>query len=249
MKRTFLWLFLPLMAMIFNSCSKDEGGIDIPKYAKLLKMITNDNGSVLFEYDDQQRITKVIWSDQAGNPDLVDTYTHINNNVWVSNRWGYSVFFDFDNDGYIIGENGFRHMYADGHIKTKSSNGYTRTKSENELGNISSSYTWTNGNLTQIIGNDVDCTYTYNNVENKLNVNIFDMDGFGIDYMIFDDGDTFTNFKGTFSKNYPVTAKMGNHTATFSYTYDSEIYPTKIVVDRYNPLEGAKTITYTLTYY
>ena len=242
MKKTFLFLLLPLMAIIFNSCSKgeDDSNTYVPKYDKLVKTIANDSGSVEFEYDDKQRITKVIWKDETENSDLIDTYAYLdfNNSVIVDNKWGYRATFTFDNNGFVIEESGnnyARHQYSNGYIEGSRWHG---------------AYTWVNGNLTKIVSNIGDTrTYTYNNLENKLSVNIFDIDGFGIDYMIFDNGDTFTNFEGSFPKNYPVTATIGDNTTTFSYTYDLEGYPTKMVVNKYDPLEGIKIITYTISYY
>jgi len=240
MKKLFLFLLLPTIAMTIHSCSKGEDDQDDDHDVRLLKTISSDSGSVEFVYDNLQRIIKVIWSDQSGNPDLIDSYEYksysVYNVVEVNNKWGYRIGFMLDGNGYVVGE-----VYGDGSKDHQYTDGYLTSSRDGRV------YTWENANLTKIANlHDDTYTYAYNNVVNKLNVNIFDLDGFGFGYLIHDDGDTCTHFKGTSSRNYPVTATIGDDTVTYTYTYDSKGYPTKIAISRHKLFEE---VGYTLTYY
>lgn len=230
MKKLSLLVAVLITAIIFSSCSKnddgDNGSFEWPKYEKLLKSIDD----VEFSYDDQHRLTKVVYNiNNSGS--TVANYTYKNNTVTVSED-GDVVKFILDSNGYVIkeerkGEIYAQYQYSNGHISK------TTWGDDDWM-----TYTWENGNLTEIEGY---ATYTYSNVTNKLSVNIFDFDWGLTEYAIFDDGDTFTNFKGTSPKNYPVS---DDNNRTASYTYDSDGYPTEITItDTY------RTYTLTLTYY
>ena len=109
-------------------------------------------------------------------------------------------------------------------------------------GSGTTTYTWSNGNMVKEVSeweynnthSETTYTYTYGNVENKLNVNIFN-DFYDVELLVFN---------GTRIKNLPTSYTWSDgETETYSYTYDDDGYPIKRVTN-----DGGSSVT-TITYY
>jgi len=219
------------MAITFNSCTKErESGGSKNGSTKLVKTLTGDDGYYTeFFYDKQQHLIKVI------NEEVYVTFTYNKDKITQEDHYnGYTTIYTLDNKGYVIRSDDYddgvhehytTHEYSNGYlVKSTSDGGYT-------------TYTWQNGNLTKIVEDGGVQQYTeiltYNNIENKWNY-----DPYFAELSLI--------FKGVTSKNYLVklTASSG-FTSTLKYTYDSDGYPTKIVIS--SSYGGSETIT--ITYY
>ncbi len=271
MKKLFL-LGLPLLAILFYSCSKDDDGSghngngDTPKYGKLVKEIeivyagNADNLTKLeYEYDDQQRVIKV--SGHYGNYPYNRTYTYENKLIIETASYG-DKFTDLDasteidsillnDDGYAISnqqqssaldENPFdEYEYTDGHLS-----GWIEyihgTRDE------SKTFVWSDGNLTAE-SSHVDwgmgeddlplCSYTYGDVEDKTNLYLVDDNQCGQQFDI--------KMQGWSSKNFLIAQDENGSIITYSYTFDSDGYPTQIV-ETYGST-GSSSDTVTISYY
>jgi hypothetical protein len=251
--KKLLFMLLPMvaMALIFNSCTKDDGGNDNGNGSgKLVKTVLteNDNGVswlIEIEYDNQKRPIKVNMSSSSGSTDN-RTISYGNNSVTV-NLIGddyVELFFELvlNNDGSLSkmttdevdGDDWTIYEYSNGYV-SKEDDDWEDTE-----------FTWFNGNLTKTVSidenGDTETTIlTYNDVEDKLNLDI------GL-YSPFYWGGEYTNkIKGTYSKNYPVSVtESSGASITYQYTFDSDGYPTKIVTTGRN---GYGSRTETITYY
>lgn len=254
MKKILLFLTLPLLAISFNSCSKDgdENGGDSyqwPKYDRLVKTINwqDEDGCIdkcTFTYDNQQRLTKVAW-----NEEYFMLFTYNGNKISINEDGEYYTTYTLDKNGYLTRQDDEDGSYA----LHQYSNGYASksTEENNSENDHETVYTWANGNLVKTVEKSVDeygtenygYSWTYNNVENKLNINIFDiLDSFWWD-------PAYIKFKGRYPKNYPITiAESDGETMTLSYTFDNDGYPTKIV-ETWTDGSDTSTSTYIITYY
>jgi len=114
-------------------------------------------------------------------------------------------------------------------------NGYlTKIKCKNQYDEISEQeYSWSNGNIIQ--PNFIE----YDSRENLLNLNFYDN--------IVPDG--FIKFKGCSTKNHWVKTMIGTDVETFNYTFDTDGYPTQLVMSLWIDGQFEITIKHILTYY
>ena len=122
--KKLLLLILPLLAITFNSCSKDDGGDDNGGgNSKLVKRITVEGDYTLdLTYDGQQRITKMVWKDiDDDGAGSITTLTYANNKVTISWSDEGDEVFTLDNNGYVTREdysnsNYQTHTYSNGYL-------------------------------------------------------------------------------------------------------------------------------------
>lgn len=234
MKKLFL-LALPLLALTFNSCSKDDG--DSGGKTKLVKkVILADDEYEEYFYDNQGRVTKIIFISSYDNVPYTQTVQY-NGNI-ITRTWddGSYTRYTFDTNGYCIRQDnsGFYPAY----IIFNYSNGYlSESKSYDEDNTLQEmvSYTWENGNIVIRDDGNYNASFTYDNRENKLNIN-----------MGYNDVNIVSpfRFKGMASKNH----RINEYNESLEYTFDNDGYPTKIV--EYDPQWGSEYgyATY-ITYY
>jgi len=229
MKKLILFV-LPLLAMAFNSCSKnDDGGktgsgaTALVKTMRIVESDGEESESHAYQYDDQQRVIKDIASYGTA------TVTYSNNKVTVtwSGDYGYTQEYTLNDEGYVT-------QYKSGGY-TES---YTYTNGYLTKVNGEDCYTWANGNLI----NEIDYAHTYTNKPDNLSIDI--QTGILKNYFLI-------KFKGTCSKNLPSksvryygTVSEGNiaNTYNYSYTFNSSGNPTEVRVT------GDDTTMY-ITYY
>lgn len=260
MKKLFL-LALPLLAITFNSCSKDDDGGDDgyqwPTYGKLVKKVawhsdTNDyNDDCEFTYDNQQRLVKATWDNGYSK-----SLTYNNNTITLNDNGEFYTTYILDENGYLTRQNDDDGSYA----VHEYSSGYSSKSTEIKLDKDSDYdkyeeiYTWLNGNLVKQVGRYYDGTklldytftynYTYNSIENKLNLNILDI----FDFSYWEP--TCINFRGRSLKNYPISQTNDDgETLSYSYTFDNDGYPTKIVETWADGHGYTSSSTTTITYY
>ncbi len=246
MKKLFL-LTLPLVALSFNACSKDGDNGNGTGSGKLIKTVDWDNGDSVYEftYDSQERLSKIV-IEYDNKRDEVH-YTYLDNHIIAD--WGSGdIIRTLDADGYLIKKEWER---SDGYSSFSYSNGYL-TQRTSSTSNEIVTYTWDDGNLIRRDHNaadERDTTFTYNDVENKLNLSIFEVLGSNP----FEAGEHI-KFKGASPKNYPISESYessyyGGNSRLFSsmtYEYDADGYPTEIIC--FYP-EDNKTSTIAITYY
>lgn len=238
MKKLFLLLMMPLLAIPFYSCSSDDDD-DFPNgKAKLLKeIIYDDEEKQIFEYDSEQRLIKV--TDKYVNETRIITITYGSNAITCKEGSSEEIF-TLDNEGYvtkIVYKNGYKNGY---YTEFKYADGYlSETKEYNNEGKLQNTYlyTWSNGNLIKIVDERYTTTYTYDNKENKLGFN----DNAIVDYSDFI---WLFKFKGMTNKNHQIGGSNDDWICTCEYTFDNDGYPTQLILK-----EGQYTDISTFTYY
>lgn len=243
---------MPLLALSVYSCDKGDdgdgdngsGGYTWPKYDKLVKAINwqDEDGNTdncTFTYDDQQRITRVAWEGEG----YFLSFSYEDNLVKINEDNRFYTTHTLDENGYLTRSDDQDGSYA----LHQYSNGYSSKSTERNPDRYEIVYTWNNGNLVGTSEKYTDenepsnygYSLTYNNVPNKLNINILEI----FDFSWWDP--TYINFKGRTPSNYPITLREnGENQHVYSYTFDSNNYPTKIV----ETTQGHKG-TYTIIYY
>ncbi len=260
MKKTFLLFILSLLAIItLNSCGNDDNGGDdnngaggTPK--KLVKsIITEDviDGDryhktlYTFQYDEQSRLINIS---AAGDRIGTATYNYEGNEITIEDDiyYGSRVFgtLSFNDDAYLT-----KYEEEDDYNVTFTyKNGYLTQRSSN-----TDEYTWQNGNLVAIeqIYDDGDYReeykeeWAYDKAPNKMNImnmydQRFDLSGRMVCWL---------KLKRISSKNLPSSTTryydgIPKGITTYTYTFDDEGYPTKIV----QSMDPDNTSTYTITY-
>ena len=235
MKKIFL--LLALFATVFVACSDDDEKDKPAGKEKLVSKISvvenGHNYDILFTYDAQGRITKIVNNDPEGIS--TTTYTY---------ETGKIVAKEVENE-YVI-----TYLLNDKGLITSSTNeegdksSYTYDANE-QLLNIKeetweTNITWQNGNVTKQSlkdnGQEYDTfEYTYSINEYKGNLGWFvgginEIDAFLMDY----------GYMGKRNKN--LLQKEGNY-SSYEYTLDTEGYVSTIKATS----EGEVT-TYTITY-
>lgn len=225
--KKLLLLILPLVAITLNSCSKDDdGGEDNGNNTvALVKTITHEDWSVEYQYDNQNRVIKVIERD--GNETSTINISYSTNKITMD--WGGSY-----RDEYNLDANEFLVKYAEVEKSTGEEehslsftyqSGYISKWNDSE--DSFAEFSWSNGNMTEVKfndGGDYSNTYTYSNYPNKVNMPI-------PDFLM--DSNIPIKFKGCFSEYLPssMTRKYGNtvqYTRGYSYTFNSDGNPTEI---------------------
>lgn len=233
---------LPLLAITFNSCSKDDdgNGNGNEETVALVKKISNPHFDwyVEFQYDDQQRLIKAVEYDNGYMGNL--TFSYGNNKITATLDKGAFEEYTLNDDGYLIqltdedGVHSVSYTYMGGYLS-----GWITS-----YGDSTASYTWSNGNMTEVKyddGDEYSNVYTYTNHVNKTNLPFPDF---------FLDLDMPLKFKGTFSKNLPLSLTKKDEgdvvdIINYSYTFNSDGNPTEIK-STYN--DGYSTTAY-FTYY
>ena len=225
MKKVFLLLTLPLLALSFTACNKgnDEGN---DNKAKLVKQLSQDNGYMDFEYDNQQRLTR----DSGSIP--VSTFTYAGNTI-TQNGKGFKNIFLLNSDGYLI-----ERTYEDDRFETYTytyQNGYLHTVSLNN--NLRFTCKWENGNMVEkIYPSGKSAYFTYYDTEDKMNIELITSMNI--------EGELFKT-KGLHSKN--LLKQTDDYEGySYKYTFDDQGYVTEIQVKRE---DSGNTYTQTLTYY
>jgi len=258
MKKTIILLILPLFAITFIACKKnneEEQG----KKGKLVKTVEYFNiqdttFSFLFttHYDNQDRLIKVEWVQKTYSA-VYNLYTinlQYSTNTIIS-TWIHGGLVDktytlhLDNIGYVKYEGSgidtcHIYTYENNYLKERISHGFPFE------------YSWTNGNIVQMIadwpdGNYVETNYEYSSKEDLLNINILDIDD------IFANNQGYAKvlkLKGLASKNYLVKAIKTNYPytsiITYDYKFDKNGYPIQILLSVNG---GEELYKYVLTYY
>jgi hypothetical protein len=266
MKKSVLFLLMPLMAITLNSCEKepDKGNDNSNGSGKLVKSIVyetvHDGSSFIrdeeYKYDDQQRLIGIDYS-ISGNDNYsgTTTFSYSGNTVSIEYRERGSTeefLYTFDDDGYLIKE-----VYDDGNYQTfEYSNGCVSKViyGGEELVN----YTWSDGNIVKNSysqnpsGGQVTITFTHHNAEDRLNVNLMQ-----------EANSTDLRFKGMHSRDLLASETNtmrysdGSESvtlSTFEYTFDDDGYPTGIVESSTrrtpdNPDGDTVDTTITITYH
>jgi len=281
-------VMMPLLVTL-NSCF-GEKMIDIEKEkkngkTKLVKTIslysfdnfdTRYSGDELLEYfyDDSQRLTRErFWDGDAQN---TFTYTYDNNRITheVTQEGNKTKMeYTLDNNSYVTRMNNYDGLtYRGWHTILEYSNGYlskaSYNRSDNNPPSSVNTYIWEKGNLVKInYANGHSASFTYGNVENKLNVNFPWIYVGGLPYFRFfysrNNMPYMINFycslkfKGVMtSKNLPIRTICLEYgetlTQNYSYTFDSDGYPIEIIIKlsedgKYGYEE--ETMKYIITYY
>ena len=237
-----------------------------------------------FTYDDNKRVSSVFWMTSETHADFINI-EYDSNQIVVKERGNNRSMYAIDNNGYIVSGEGVPFPARENIIPGTGGTEYVSATYEYSNGYISNvnyrpkgyfswetqvnSYTWENGNLIQIIDQYRDrcarCTRTrtYNNVENKLNIDIV---SFGVnDLYYFQCRDpevsstyirrefNILKFKGWSSKNFPVSETWSykdgtGSTTTYKYTFDSDGYPTKVTASSNHHTYPANVVV-SYTYY
>lgn len=245
MKKIFL-LILPLLAVSFNSCSKDDDGGSESNDKKIVSQVSvkNHYGTYVleFSYDSQNRLTKIY--EDAEN---YTTFDYSGNTVTITDAYGeghidvYTA--TLNSQGYITvlkDEDGNTTSY------TYDGNGYLSKTvwgdgSEGEL-----LCTWSNGDLVMeksTGGDPYIANYEYTSIVNKTNLNVYALTW---GYFHVDDPELLgvNGLLGKMNTNLIKKATDYDGTRSFSYTFDSDGYPTTITEND----DSNGTSTYTITY-
>ena len=265
MKKIFLFM-LPLVALSFASCEKDNGNDGNPAQ-KLVKEITSRGDgyteSWAYEYDAQNRIVKVIETysesdyhekvehtiEYDGNTITIASYNALNGNELYAKE-KYSL----DNKGYVekvefTYASGDPHTcfynYENGLLKSMEvehyySDGSLASEDEYE-------YNWVNNDIVcknSLKYSSVDVQY-YFDVEDKMNINVLNVLHTGMD----NSDNSVIKFKGTYSEHLPKSRNYNRNDTSYSYEFDTEGYPIKWI-DEFKSVSGAfYTSEYDIIYY
>lgn len=243
MKKLLLLLTLPLLAITFNSCSKSNDGGDGSGGANgLIKKVENHYQNVegrvyesvyTFQYDNHNRL-KLVTEEEGGNK-YSESVEYGENKIIFGD-----VICTLDNNGYLTkldnGERETTYTYSSGRL--------------DEIlfdNNIITRASWENGNMISIdhIAENSNITCTYDNRENKLNLQLLE---FQSDVDILGEYSMY-GFKGWKNKNYILTETEGNTIHSYDYTFDTKGYPTKIIVTEKENGINQSTLTMKISYY
>lgn len=249
--KKILLLTLPLMAMCFASCEKENGNVnDGPSGQKLVKEITWIEDDYLmartYEYDSQYRIIKMIEAlngvgvyettvEYNGNT-IVESFRERNNDGW-SNSQHYAKHY-LDNDGYVVKSESI--SISDGRVVSSTTyeyeNGYLKTvKESNSDFNTETEYEWLNGDIVREDSRE----YQYLDNDDKTNIDFLNT-SVSISY-------AGIRFKGTCSRHlmsrYSIDSQ-GTEWINTTYEFDADGYP---IIRR--DISKAYTMEVNITYY
>ncbi len=225
---------LPFVALFaFTSCSKDDDDDknDSGEVKLLKEIISEGDLSFYFEYDSENRITKITQTDEYDGDTYTATITYSSSIIICSWSDGYKYTYSLNEDGYLEKTTDHNEGTV---IHYAYTNGLLSETWENEDKEESVQYKWQNGNLVEISDEYMTEKYTYGNVANKLNISDVD-----VDYLYY------LPFKGMTNANFPIGYSDGYSTSTYEYTFDEEGYPTRMT-ETYDT--GEKYVT-RFTYY
>lgn len=260
-KKFFKTLLFLLFALIqFPSCSNSDDIDDFEEGAsRILKEIYRNDGCWFkFEYDDSQRLIKVIEKRvELTESTNITEYKYENNTIKMSRYYSDSPtdvyvtgVYTLDDEGYLI-ESKIKHTswligttatvytYDNGYIKKSYSSG-------NNV-NHSREYKWENENIVTVNENNYKSnkkytsSFKYDNTANLLKIN-------ATPHYYLHEGDLdlpIISSKGLASSNYVISQKNKyNRTNSYAYTFDKKGYPTTCKI-----IDDNKTYTYTYRYY
>ena len=263
MKRLFLSI-LPVVAIAFNACKRDEGGNDNgtepgtktgtkTETTKLVKRLAMPDDDMIYslEYDDQRRTSKATILEEGIATEINLSYSgNTITSTCVEGVYKWTGVYTLNSDGCVVK---FDSQYDDADSEQDSEtekysySGGNWTKSTGDAWFGDADLTWKNGNIVKVSrdwGEYSDSgTYTYTDIEDKMNIVVCDMDSdmwFGA-FPFF-----ISKFKVMASKNLMSEKRCDPEDKyTYYYTPDSDGYQTKIVcTDSY----GDKSLL-TVTYY
>lgn len=232
---------LPLMALMMVSCNKEDGDNGTTKQ-KLVKSISFVGEiSAAFEYDDQQRLNRIIGYDSGGWGYNIE---YGNNTITLipvdsdGNVADGGFVYTFDNDGYLIE---LESLIRDDHYYKYNytyKNGYLHTQTSHD--GWGTTYSWFDGNMMgETSSGGRTYHYTYSDREYKENMNIFFLEQ-DSDWFVF-------SFKGIKSKNHPISYIGGGvNRYYYTYTFDEDGYVTKFIATKPDTEYYA---TYLIEYY
>ena len=146
--KKLLLLVLPLMALSFTACNKDDKGGDDTPASKLVKQwiyADEENSYIGYEYDSKDRLIKMSYIEDNVIDDY-STITYGNNTITETFNSNYAKVFTVDDEGYVIKLDYTRDEYALNTIYKYNTYGQLAIE---ESGNNTINYTWSNGNITQ----------------------------------------------------------------------------------------------------
>lgn len=242
MKKLLLFI-LPLLAVTFNSCSKDDDSGNT--YGKLVQSIVTigDYGTtaVYFSYDDKQRITQFA---QYSEDDVYICNLTYDDNKITAIYEDYSGVYTFTlTNSYVTKFDSVDSEYGNhNYYRTfEYSNGYLAKTLYPQAPEESITYIWSGGNMTEQIFSDGGVeTYTYTNKSNKLNVDFFEFNGRFINF------NCPIVFNGMRMKNLPLSVPSiyGDDRIEYTYVIDNDGYPTMILGTSSDGESYTSTITY-----
>lgn len=259
MKKILLFA-LPILAMCFASCEKDNGNDDNTENGRLIKTISDGtNGTTTFEYDSQNRIIKVTTSYYAYNDTYVTTYEYNGSEIierfWYSESDSGSTF-DEDamlEDGYrryILNEDGYltctEYYSSEGQTYYKTytyiyDNGLLKkailyNSSEQTSNRQEYTYEWDNNDIISCTeignGSTFSLTYTYYGNEDKENI----MGWYSLDIpwqVINGLPDTYLVFKGMKSRHLVKSEEWNFNGYNIYYQFDADGYVIETSMDGY----------------
>lgn len=253
--KKILLLMLPLLALTLNSCSKDDGGDDGGNSSgKLVKQLTvsntnSDEATYYFEYDNQQRTSKVtIDAGIYGSETFNITYS---SNTITATEDERIFVYTLNSEGYVVkferhGDYEDDEPYTDSETYTYNAGNWA--KSTGDAWFFDANPVWQNGNIVQVAwddGRDYTSIYTYNDKADKMNIVVIDVND---DILDFDYPFFISRFKGMTSKNLMSKKDYSREDEeliyTFDYTLDEDGYPTEIISKRNGEYDGIVTISY-----
>lgn len=216
-----------MMALCAVSCDKDRTGSG-SSANKLVKEISYSDGyddyRVSFEYDNENRLSKVVKSDGSGIHTMTYTYEEDTITEVSGDDDGEQLKYHINNEGFLTKIE----------VKTDSYNTLDRTgiyyylyeyengllkacKTENLFSIVKVEYEWENGDIIMEKNLSVNYNrkYEYTNFENNLNNKAFAFDHSGNEYLDFI-GSEYLDFIGISSRHLPKTN-------TFEYSFDTYI--------------------------
>ena len=296
MKNALLFMVMMPLLVMFNSCI-GEKMIDVEKEnkngkTKLIKTFTlssfddydkryHESDRSEYFYDDKQRLTRVEkYNSEYGVEkcsEQIFTYEYNRIIIDVTEEEGYHPIsrgiFTLDNNNYVTRIDNYDGFTNRGwHTILEYSNGYlskaSYNRSDNNPPSSVNTYIWEKGNLVKInYADGSTASFSYGNVENKLNVNFpwffeeelpyfrFFYSRNNMSYMI--NLTCSLKFKGVMtSKNLPIRIIYLEYgetiTQNYSYTLDPDGYPIEIILKhsedgKYGYYE--ETMKYIITYY
>ena len=258
---------LPLVALSFASCEKNNENNGGDSGQKLIKEITLfEDGyteSKTYEYDAQNRVVKVIetylesgYDDEkvehtieydGSNTIIISSYDNSYGNMELYAKEKYSL----DNNGYVRkveftyddqDPHTCFYNYENGLLKSiKVENYYSDGSLASEL---VYEYNWINNDIVcedlEKYSSKTDVQY-YFEVEDKMNINVLN---------VFSPNNSIIKFKGTYSEHLPKYSTDTNGSHSYSYEFDTEGYPIKWKEDfKSNVEEYESTYEYNIKYY
>lgn len=224
MKKILLIYASAMMVLCAVSCDKDKTGSSANK---LVKEISSGSYRITFEYDGENRLTKVVEQDE--DITMTSTFTYDGNTITETldrePNFSYQAYTKYylDNDGYLTRKEDLRSGTAENTMFEYENGLLKAAKSER----FESEYEWENGDIVVIRnGSNYEERYEYTNFEDNLNVN----------FLFGDTGEYYLNLKGIFSQHLPKTCTVGNpnpsytYTTEFAYEFDDDGRVSKIIM-------------------